>query len=220
VLGRLPKFVLFDFDGTLVDSVPTLYRVFDDWLNALPSQSDLLHRESLYSMTIFQIVERVCESSGLAHRSIELERDYFARVSEAYELVGPIEGADHLLRSLRDSGVVLGLVTSAPEKLVEPVLDRLDWQRLFAVLECGESAKMAKPDPAPYRAAIAHLGLSASEGLAIEDSPSGVAAAKGAGLSVLGLDRSGLGEKLIAAGASGVIKHLDEVAHSIDVKNA
>jgi HAD superfamily hydrolase (TIGR01509 family) len=94
-------------------------------------------------------------------------------------------GAQEALRVVRASGVPTALVTSTDRRLVDIVLDAMG-RELFDVTVCGDEVDgRTKPDPWPYRLAASILGVEITRSVAIEDSPSGVAAASSAGATVL-----------------------------------
>lgn len=204
------SFVLFDLDGTLIDSVPALFRAFDEWIGALPVRTNDIQAHMFNGISTFEIVEQVRKRCSLDEPAAALELQYFSRIHAAYDSVEPTQGAEDLLQSLKRQGVTMGLVTAASEILVRPVLERFGWASLFSVCQTGERGQPCKPDPYPYRSAAARIGRPTDEGVAVEDSQSGVTSAHRAGLRVIGLDHSGNADNLKAAGASHVVRRLAE----------
>jgi beta-phosphoglucomutase len=204
-------FVLFDLDGTLIDSVPALYGAFEDWVRALPIYSGDLIPDTFNGMSSFEIVEQVRLRYKLTIPLALMESSYFSRLRLAYQGIAPVEGADDLLRTLRQRDVAIGLVTAASAELVTPLIERLGWDSIFAVRQTGERGQPCKPDPFPYRMATARMGLAFNDGAVIEDSPSGVMSAHLAGLRVIGFSQSVPAADLIAAGAGQVVSRLSEV---------
>ncbi len=204
------KFVLFDLDGTLVDSVPQLFRAFEEWLSSIGALGVMPQAESFDGLSIFEIVAEVRRAAAIDLPIAELERRYFAHVLRVYDDVIPVDGAEDLLRTIKERGIARGLVTSAPVMIVEPLINRLGWESLFDLYQTGAPGEPSKPDPYPYREAVAQLGGMAAEGLAIEDSRHGVISARRADLRVVGFSRNGAGADLINAGAQAVIARLHE----------
>jgi HAD superfamily hydrolase (TIGR01509 family) len=93
-------------------------------------------------------------------------------------------GARELLASLRAQGVPCALVTMSWRRFVEPVLKALP-DHSFDALVCGDEVAHGKPHPEPYLRAAELLGVDPRDTLAIEDSPTGAAAAEAAGCQVL-----------------------------------
>ena len=99
-------------------------------------------------------------------------------------------GARELLAEVRDAGVPTALVTTTPRRLADPLIGRMaaDLGAMpFDVTVCGDEVPALKPDPAPYRQAMAALGVDPAGSVVIEDSPSGAAAGLAAGAAVLGV---------------------------------
>lgn len=79
-------------------------------------------------------------------------------------------------------GLRLAVASSSPASWVLPLLEQTGYRSRFEVVACGDEVSAHKPDPAVYHLALARLGVQASEAIAFEDTPHGVAAAKAAGL--------------------------------------
>jgi HAD superfamily hydrolase (TIGR01509 family) len=179
-----PAAVLFDMDGTLVDSE----KVWDVALNELavreagrrlsdPARHAMIGNSMVTSMGIMR------DDLGLDHAPDE---DWL--IERVFELFaeGLIwrPGALELLRAVRRSGVPTALVTSTGRKLVEVALETLGREN-FDVIVCGDEVAVPKPDPTPYRLAAELLEVPIEECVAIEDSPTGVASAAASGAAVL-----------------------------------
>lgn len=102
-------------------------------------------------------------------------------------------GAAELLLAVRAGGLRTALVTTTPRRLAEIVLGSIRrdlGEDPFDVTVCGDEVAAPKPDPAPYRRAMAHLGVEPGECLVIEDSRAGIGAGLAAGVAVLGVPES------------------------------
>jgi HAD superfamily hydrolase (TIGR01509 family) len=181
-----PAAVLFDMDGTLIDSEKL-------WGVAL---AELAAR---YGGTLSPAARRamvgtsMAESMDILHADLGQEwRDgaegaawLETRMAELF--VAGLEwrpGALALLRGIRDAGIPTALVTSTGRNLVEVALETLG-RDSFDVVVCGDEVDAAKPHPEPYRTAARLLGVPIERCVAIEDSPAGVASALAAGAAVL-----------------------------------
>jgi HAD superfamily hydrolase (TIGR01509 family) len=99
-------------------------------------------------------------------------------------------GARELLAEVRSAGLATALVTTTPRRLADPLIARMSadlGMNPFDVTVCGDEVPATKPDPAPYRQAMAALGVDPAGSVVIEDSASGVAAGLAAGAAVLGV---------------------------------
>jgi HAD superfamily hydrolase (TIGR01509 family) len=100
-------------------------------------------------------------------------------------------GARELIAAVRDAGLATALVTTTPRRLATLVLrhigETVSGVPAFDVTVCGDEVPARKPDPAPYRQAMAALGVRPDECVVIEDSTVGIASGLAAGAAVLGV---------------------------------
>lgn len=179
-----PAAVLFDMDGTLVDSE----KVWDIALNELAVREagrrlSARARHAMIGSSMVTSMRIMRDDLGLDREPDQewlIERVF---VLFAQGLVWR-PGALELLRAVREQGLPTALVTSTGRKLVEVALDTLGREN-FDVVVCGDEVSVPKPDPAPYRMAAELLGVPVERCVAIEDSPTGVASAAAAGAAVL-----------------------------------
>ena len=180
-----PPAVLFDMDGTLVDTEPL-------WWQAAAE----LAAELGAPLGADELPEVLGRAAG--HTAAHLRRSRAADRTEA-ELVTalndafsgkvaagvvPRPGALALLAGLREAAVPTALVSASPRRVVDLVLAAIGAQ-WFTVTLAVEDTPRTKPDPAPYLAAARRLGLDPADCVAVEDSPAGVASARAAGCAVL-----------------------------------
>jgi HAD superfamily hydrolase (TIGR01509 family) len=102
----------------------------------------------------------------------------------------------------------LGLVTSAPQQLVDPVLSRLGWADLFECKIYGKPGVCGKPDPALYISALSAFSAAPQNVIAVEDSVSGVRSATTAGIRVVAVTNASVRTRLQEAGAILVVNDL------------
>jgi HAD superfamily hydrolase (TIGR01509 family) len=181
-----PAAVLFDMDGTLVDSE----KVWDVALHELAARAggklSAEARARMVGNSMTNSLRILREAVGRPDRPEEPDREWLtARVFELFrEGLVWRPGAAELLRAVKLGGVPTALVTSTGRLLVEVALDQLGREN-FDVVVCGDEVSMPKPDPEPYRTAATLLGVPITECVAIEDSPTGVASALASGAVVL-----------------------------------
>ena len=184
-----PAAVLFDMDGTLVDSEKLWDRSLVDtltWLGGGPL-TDEARRETVGGNLEFSIGVLLREAgvSSTPARVEETAEHLLARTEELFLLGLPWRpGAQELLASIHDAGVPMALVTNTGRRLTDLAL-RTIGTRWFAATVCGDEVEHGKPAPDVYLRAAALLGVPAQECVAVEDSPTGAAAADAAGTVVL-----------------------------------
>ena len=193
--------ILFDLDGTLAHTDPIHMRAW---------QEELAHHELEIDEGFYK--ERI---SGRLNPHIvadllpdldDLESDALiarkeARFRALAESLQPLDGLLDLLDWARGANVSVALVTNAPRENATFMLEALGLQDAFPTIVLGHDAPPGKPDPAPYRAALEALGVPADMTLAFEDSVTGVRAAHGAGIPVVGVTTTHAAADLRAAGA-------------------
>jgi HAD superfamily hydrolase (TIGR01509 family) len=185
VTGR-PAAVLFDMDGTLVDSEPV-------WVEALRVLARWLGGELSAPARRATLGTNVAVSVDIVHRDVgrpdaDPVRSGRKLVAEAGTrfAAGLVwrPGARELVDAVRAAGIPTALVTNTERPLVRLALGALV-DELFDVSVCGDEVEHAKPAPDPYLAATRLLGVAPASAVAIEDSPTGAASASAAGCAVL-----------------------------------
>lgn len=180
--------VLCDLDGTLVDSE----KLWDVAMDALYDRLGGVLTPQVRARTVGGCAEDtmriVYEDLGLAPDPAEMAdsahwlHDYTAGLFDAG--VPWCDGARDLLDGLAAAAVPTALVTNTPRMLAERALDTIG-RHYFSVVVCGDEVARGKPAPDPYLRGAELLGLDPRCCLAVEDSPTGAAAAEAAGCAVL-----------------------------------
>lgn len=204
--ARAPQAVLWDMDGTLVDSepywmaaeIPLVERHGGSWT----------HEQSLELVGLgLEDAARVFQRAGVQMPVGDiidtLTTDVMAQLAHRGVPFRP--GARNLLRSLRDAGIKTGLVTMSMRRMATSVVDLIDFDA-FDVVVAGDDATRPKPFPDPYLQACAALGVEARECVAIEDSPNGIRSAVAAGTVTLGVPHI---ISLEGSGAAGLWSSLE-----------
>lgn len=178
--------VLFDMDGTLLDSE----KIWDVALHELAaSLGGVLTAEARTSM----VGANLRHSVGIVHADVgAMDADERASADFLVRRTGELfatdlvfkPGALELLERLHAAAVPTALVTSTVRSLTETCLQFLGRQ-YFAVSVCGDEVEVPKPGAESYAKAARLLGVAAGDCVAIEDSPTGIASAEAAGCAVL-----------------------------------
>lgn len=176
--------LLWDMDGTLVDSEPVHHRSFVDAARicglTLPGEfHTALIGKSEEAIHAILVADHGL-SLSLAHWSELRFAAYLARIDEVH----PFEIAADLWARAQAAGLCQAIVSNAPALIVQANLTRLGLSPGAVTTVSREDVRRGKPDPEPYQLALARLGLPAAAAAVIEDSAAGLAAARAAGLGV------------------------------------
>lgn len=211
--------LIFDLDGTLVD---TVYAHVFAWQRALAEAGMVLEG--------WRIHRRIGMSGGLFTRAVgrELGRDLTVSEAEALqrrhgELFAqllperrPLPGAIELVKFLRAEKIPFGIATSGRRPEINASLEALEVPPETVVIERGDVAR-AKPEPDLFLACQERLGVRAEECYAIGDAVWDLLAARRAGMLSIGLLSGGYGEdELSRAGAFRVYRDPAELHRSLD----
>lgn len=205
------KAVIFDMDGTLVDSIPFHKEA---WLRFLRNHEIYLDEKSFHAENHGTIEEMMFRffGSGLSKSQLfqfseEKERIYRELYSPQIKEVG---GLTNFLESIFLQKIRIGLATMGNQSNIDLTLDSLGARRFFHSTTGGHEVKKGKPDPEIYELALHKVGIKASECLAFEDSIGGVRSAISAGIKVIGITTTHTREELLDYGCAGAIDSFSE----------
>jgi HAD superfamily hydrolase (TIGR01509 family) len=200
----VPKAVLFDIDGTLVDSN---YLHVDAWHQAFQTlgvdvEAWLIHRS-------------IGQDAGELLTSLvgERDEDWITRAkdlhAENYKALAPrlrlLPGARQLLAALDDEGITVVLATSAPQEELDILVELLDSDEVIHATTNSDDVETAKPSPEIVDVALDRAGVQAAETVFVGDSEWDIKAASRAGVRSFGVLTGGVaGDLLMQAGAEEV----------------
>jgi phosphoglycolate phosphatase len=175
--------VLFDLDGTLLDSAPDLYAALQRQCEeeGAPGPPYAPGRE-VVSRGARAVLR--CAFGQLGEQAVEAR---VARYLELYEAVmgqatRPFEGIEPMLDQLEAAGVRWGIVTNKAGFLTDELLRRIGWAGRAAAVVGGDTLPVKKPDPAPVRLACERAGIDPARSLFVGDDRRDVMAGAAAGL--------------------------------------
>ncbi len=184
-----PVAVLFDNDGLLLDTESVWTRAERDLFERRGIEFTLADKHELIGTSAEiagGVLERRLGEPGRATALIEELNELV--VAELEHGVEAMVGARDLLHSLKQRGTPIGLVSNSPLVFVRRSLEIVGFHDHFDVVLSAHEVAAPKPAPDPYLEACRRLGVEAGPSVvALEDSPTGVAAACAAGLTVIGI---------------------------------
>ncbi len=183
--SKLPAAVLWDMDGTLVDTEPYWIDVEFALVAEHGGAWSLEHALNLVGNDLLVSAEYIRQHGGVDLPAAEIVDLLLDGVIERINQQVPWRpGAVELLAELRTAQVPCGLVTMSYERFVAPVVEALP-EGTFTTVVTGDKVMIGKPHPEPYLRAAAELGVRPEDCLAIEDSNTGAKSAVAAGCTVL-----------------------------------
>ena len=186
-----PRLLMFDLDGTLVDSVPDLAFAVDAMLSDLGKPSAGLEKVSLWvgngaSMLVKRALSQQMNpleiDEQLYQHAYQLFLKHYQEVNGRQSVLYP--SVLETLTQIRQTFPYLALVTNKPEQFTQPLLDYHQLPH-FDLLVCGDTLAKRKPDPEPLLHCLSTLGCDASEAVMIGDSISDIKAAQAAKVPVI-----------------------------------
>lgn len=176
------KAVLFDLDGTLLDSAPDLVATLNylrsgRGLSAMPVE-ELRHFVSRGAPGLIKAGMPPCDEEAFQTTRSEFLAHY---ADNSFIHTQPFEGIEKLLDELGRAGIPWGIVTNKPEFLTLPIVEKAGWSNMAVAVLCGDSLKFSKPHPAPVLAACEKMGVLPGETLMVGDDKRDIEAGKRAG---------------------------------------
>lgn len=182
------KAVIFDMDGVIINSEPLHYEVDKIVLNRRGRQVEDAYLDKFVGFTNRAMWDVICRELSLEDPPESLEGEQLAlKLALLKEKeFHPIEGIPELMTFFRERGVRIGLASSSPRAFIEGVLDKLGLTDFIEEWESGEHVERSKPAPDVFLHVAKKLDVKPEKCLVIEDSRSGVTAAKAAGMVCVG----------------------------------
>lgn len=208
--------IVFDLDGTLVDTAPDLVRATNDVMDfaGLP-RVPLEAVRGMVGQGARALIVKAAARAGVVFDDEDLARNV-ALFLESYQagivdLSRPFDGVHEALAALSARGAVLAVCTNKPPRLAKPVLDAFDLGSRFAAIVGGGEAPADKPHASHILHTLIQCGGAPERALMVGDSITDLQAARNAGIPCILASFGYTHEKASALGADAVFDHYREV---------
>lgn len=214
--GFFPAAVVWDLDGTLVDSAADLATALNGLLIEQGLNTHAVDKvRPMIGHGVAKLIERGFRAAGAPLDTAGVER-VLPRFMKLYTACATdntrlVPNARDVLEHFYHAGLPQGLCTNKPSGVTRQILQALDIAGFFASVIGGDSTAARKPDPLPLTACLAELGAAPGAALMIGDSGADVGAARAAGVRVVLVPDGYTGEPADALGADWVVARLAEV---------
>jgi len=212
--------IVFDLDGTLIDTAPDLI----DMLNVILARHDVQavafdHARTMIGAGVKPLLERALRTRGIALAPDALDA-LFAEYIELYaahiaDRSRPFPGLENALDTLAARGCRFAVCTNKLEWLSVRLLDALNMSRRFAAIVGQDTFGVRKPDPEILRRTIERAGGAVDRAVMVGDSMTDVATARNAGVPVIAVDFGYTETPPTEFGADRLISHFDALPAAI-----
>jgi beta-phosphoglucomutase family hydrolase len=185
--------VLWDMDGTLVDSAESHWRAWreimsregspithEQFLSTFGQRNDSILRQWLGAKATPELIARMGDEKEGLYRQYVRQKG-----------ISLLPGALECLRQLHQEGWKQAIASAAPRANIESILDALHVSECFGAIVSAEDVHKGKPDPEVFLVAAAKLGVAPRRCIVVEDAEHGIEAARAAGMKSIGVSRNG-----------------------------
>lgn len=207
--------VIFDLDGTLVDTAPDLMRATNHVLEVRGRRAISMDEVRVFvGHGARALLTRGLAATGGLPEGYDVEPDYHRFVDYYSKNIAggsaPFPGLIPLLDRLKAEGFAMGVCTNKLEGLSVQLLEALDMRKYFGSIVGPDTLGIAKPDPRPFHEAVSRLGLGSARAIMVGDSETDVLTARNAGVPVIGVPFGYTPKPVQDYGPDRTIAHFDE----------
>lgn len=183
------KAVIFDLDGTLVDSMWMWHAIDIEYLDRYGYSCPPMLQREIEGMSFSETAVYFKEKFRIPESLDEIKSCWVRMSIEKYRSEVPLkQGALRFLQYLKGNGISMGIATSNGREMVDAVLNSLGIASYFQVVTTGCEVAAGKPAPDIYLKVAEQLGVSPADCMVFEDVPAGMTAGRAAGMTVCGVE--------------------------------
>jgi phosphoglycolate phosphatase len=209
------KALIFDLDGTLVETAPDLHASTNHVLKSIGRRPlEMSELRAFVGHGAMNLIQRGVAATGAMVDDATLKRlhrdflDYYGANISAHSFAFP--GLENLLGQCSDAGLKLGVCTNKVEALSIKLLTELGMMQRFGSLVGGDTLPIMKPSPDPFFEAVSRLGADAAEAMMVGDSETDIKTGQNAGVPVLAVSFGYTAQHVSVFNPTHVIDHYDE----------
>lgn len=213
--------LIFDLDGTLIDSAPDLQAASNRMLKPLGRREVSVHEvQMMIGDGVPKLVERCFEATGDLPPENEFQQHVAAFIKDyeprSAELTKAYDGAHDVLQSLKKRGIKLSICTNKPYGATMAILGKLGLDAYFDIVIGGDSLPgIKKPDPRHLQAALEQMGANPEESAMVGDNANDVNASHAAKLPVVLLSHGYTKIPVTELGGEAVIDHFSDLESTL-----
>lgn len=212
--------LLFDLDGTLIDSAPDICESINKAMKPMGRRPiSLEETKSLVGFPAPILVRMALELNGPPGSQDEVDSllssflDIYRQNPSEHTILFP--GARDALERFTKAGINLGICTNKPEITCFPVLDALDLGRYFSAIICGDTIEYRKPDARHVFHTLDVMGASLDEAIFVGDSETDITAASNAGMPSVCVTFGYCHVPFESLGANALVDHFDQLDEAL-----
>ncbi len=209
-------YVVFDLDGTLVDSAPDLHASLNHCLTAAGRETiDIEKVRHMVGQGAVMLLRRgLSATGGLPSDSefdelVQLFFDYYA--AHLTDFSQPYAGVVNALNSFSEAGTKMGVCTNKPIRFADPLLEELGLSNYFSAVTGGDTFAVRKPDAAHLTGTLKEMGYISGPSFMVGDSESDILAAQNAGIPSIAVSFGYTVIPVSELGPDHIIDHFDSL---------